>query len=199
MRHLAGIVDRVPRALLFGLAGLIQVALIAAIVVDRVRILREGTEVKLQTRPVDPRDFLRGDYVVLTYDISSVPAGPLKGVPSSGTATPVFVTLAPKADGFYEALSVHQDAVPVTGNEVLIRGRVTGGASCGDRHRSFCERLTISYGIERYFVPEGEGRGIESSRNQGKVAIVAAVTATGRAAIKRLLIDGQPVYDEPSF
>jgi hypothetical protein len=29
--------------------------------------------------------------------------------------------------------------------------------------------------------------------------VVAAVTPGGRAAIKRLLIDGQPVYDEPSF
>jgi uncharacterized membrane-anchored protein len=29
--------------------------------------------VLLKTAPVDPRDFLRGDYVVLNYDISSVP------------------------------------------------------------------------------------------------------------------------------
>ena len=42
-------------------------------------------------------------------------------------------------------------------------------------------------------------RVIESARNQGKVSIVAAVTSEGRAAIKRLLIDGKPVYDEPMF
>jgi uncharacterized membrane-anchored protein len=65
------LVTRIPRVLLFLLAGLIQVGLIAAIVYDRARILREGREVALQTRPVDPRDFLRGDYVVLSYDISS--------------------------------------------------------------------------------------------------------------------------------
>jgi len=28
---------------------------------------------------------------------------------------------------------------------------------------------------------------------------VAAVTPSGRAAIKRLLLDGKPVYDEPLF
>jgi uncharacterized membrane-anchored protein len=60
----------IPKAVLFGAAILIQVALLAAMVVDRAQVLREGTEVKLQTRPVDPRDFLRGDYVVLGYDIS---------------------------------------------------------------------------------------------------------------------------------
>ena len=79
-------------------------------VFDRVRVLREGTEVTLQTRPVDPRDFLRGDYVVLSYEISSLPAGALKDTPSAGPGTPVFVKLARKADGFYEAVSVHRRA-----------------------------------------------------------------------------------------
>jgi len=79
MNSLAGLFARVPRPVLFALAGLIQLGLIAAMVVDRASILREGTEVTLQTRPVDPRDFLRGDYVVLSYDISSVPTGELKG------------------------------------------------------------------------------------------------------------------------
>jgi uncharacterized membrane-anchored protein len=197
MMRLAQIFGRIPRVLLFAAAGLIQVALIAVMVVDRVRILREGSEVTLQTRPVDPRDFLRGDYVVLSYDISSVPAGALKDTPSSGKS--IYVKLAPKADGFYEAVSVHPEPVAAGGGEVLIHGRVTSGNTCGPQSRSYCERLSINYGIERYFVPEGEGSEIESSRNQGKVAIVAAVTASGRAAIKRLLIDGKPVYDEPSF
>jgi uncharacterized membrane-anchored protein len=199
MMRLAQIFGQIPRVLLFAVAALIQVALIAVMVIDRSRILREGTEVTLQTRPVDPRDFLRGDYVVLSYDISSVPAGELKDKPSSGKTAPIYVKLAPRADGFYEAVSVHQEPVPVTLGEVLIHGRVIGGSNCGGFSSVFCERLQIRYGIESYFVPEGEGRAIESARNEGKVAIVAAVTGSGRAAIKRLLIDGKPVYDEPAF
>jgi uncharacterized membrane-anchored protein len=75
--NVIGILGRVPRIWLFVAAGLLQTALIALMVADRVQILRSGTEVMLQTRPVDPRDFLRGDYVSLAYDISSVPvAGP---------------------------------------------------------------------------------------------------------------------------
>lgn len=34
--------------------------------------LREGTVVLLETRPVDPRDLLRGDYVILNYNISTI-------------------------------------------------------------------------------------------------------------------------------
>jgi len=199
MKNLAALFDRVPKFVLFGAAGLIQVALIGLMVADRVTILRTGVDVTLQTRPLDPRDFLRGDYVTLGYDISSVPAGVLKDEPSPGRHPPVFVKLAPNRDGFYEAISVHAAPVDVTGPEVLIRGRVFFGANCGPDLSMFCETLQVRYGIERYFVPEGEGRNLEDARNRRKLTIVAAVAPTGRAAIKRLLIDGEPVYDEPWF
>lgn len=188
----------IPRVFLFALAALIQVTLIALMVYDRARVLREGSEVTLQTRPVDPRDLLRGDYVVLDYDITSLAAGALDGTPSQGRGTTVFVKLARKG-GLYQAVSVHTEPVPVDDGEVLIRGRAVSGATCGSNRRTFCDRLRITYGIERYFVPQDEGREIERSRNLGKVSIVASVTPSGRAAIKRLLLDGKPVYDEPMF
>jgi uncharacterized membrane-anchored protein len=195
----ARFVGRIPKAVLFGVAILVQVALLAAMIVDRTQILREGREVKLQTRPVDPRDFLRGDYVVLGYDISQLKAGALKDQPVRSRN--VFVKLAPNRDGLYEAVSVHAEPVAVTGPEVLIQGRVRYGASCGDRSRMpvYCENLQVRYNLESYFVPEGEGKKLEDARNVGKVTIVAAITPSGRAAIKRLLLDGQPVYEEPWF
>jgi uncharacterized membrane-anchored protein len=196
---LAAVLDRVPKFVLFGAAGLIQIVLIGLMVIDRAAILRSGTEIRLQTRPIDPRDFLRGDYVVLGYDISSVPADALKDEPSAGRGTPVFVKLAPNRDGFYEAISVHAAPVDVASPEVLIRGHVVSGVNCGRDRCSFASTLQVRYGIERYFVPEGEGRKLESARNQRRLTIVAAVAPTGRAAIKRLLIDGEPVYDEPWF
>jgi uncharacterized membrane-anchored protein len=199
MNALMRLARRIPHPLLFGLAALVQVGLIAAMVVDRSRILREGQEVMLQTRPVDPRDLLRGDYVVLSYDISSVAAGALKDQPVKTRRSPVYVTLSPKADGFYEVAALSLTPVTVSGKDVLIRGRIVSGDHCGGFVDAFCDKLQINYGIERYFVPQGEGREIEHSRNEGKVAVVAAVTPAGRAAIKRLLIDGKPVYDEPLF
>jgi uncharacterized membrane-anchored protein len=199
MNRLRHALDRVPRAALFAVAGLIQVALIAAMVIDRASILRRGTEITLDTRPVDPRDFLRGDYVQLRYQISNVRLDALAGMPSAGRNTPIFVKLAPNADGFYAAMSAHLQPVPLADREVLIRGQVTGGFNCGGDVRTFCHTADVAYGIERYFVPEGEGHAIEAARNEGKVAVVAAVTSDGRAAIKRLLIDGKPVYDEPLF
>jgi hypothetical protein len=128
-----------------------------------------------------------------------VPPGEFNGPASLGT--PLFVKLAPKSDGFYEAISVHAAPVDVTSPDVLIRGRLSGGAYCLDgavRARTNCT-LELHYGIESYFVPEGEGRKIEAARNARKLAVVAAVAPSGRAAIRRLLVDGEPVYDEPWF
>jgi uncharacterized membrane-anchored protein len=199
MNRLRLALQRVPRIALFAVAGLIQVALIAAMVIDRASILRQGTEITLDTRPVDPRDFLRGDYVQLRYQISTVRLDALAGTPSPGKNAPIYVKLAPNPDGFYAAVSAHLAPVPVAGREVLIKGRLAGGFNCGGDISIFCQSADVTYGLERYFVPEGEGRAIESARNEGKVSVVAAVTPEGRAAIKRLLIDGKPVYDEPLF
>jgi uncharacterized membrane-anchored protein len=207
MMNLVTVFNRVPKLVLFGTAGLIQIVLIGLMVADRVMILRTGVDVTLHTRPVDPRDFLRGDYVVLDYDISTVstsflgsdttmPSSALKD--SVGRYDTIFVKLAPNRDGFYEAISVHAVPIDVASPEVLIRGRVVGGVICG-RDRCTFGTLRVRYGIERYFVPEGEGKTLENARNQRKLTVIAAVAPTGRAAIKRLMIDGQPVYDEPLF
>jgi len=197
MTSLIALFARVPRVVLFAVAGLIQLALIAAMVIDRAGVLRDGKEITLQTRPVDPRDFLRGDYVILSYDISQIPADKLEKQGAQGTKDRdpvVFVKLALQPDGFHKAVSAHFEPVPVSGNEVLIRGRITNLRYC-----TSCPTYFVNYGLEKFFVPEGEGRELENARNQNKVTVVAAVTSSGRAAIKRLLLDGKPVYDEPLF
>jgi uncharacterized membrane-anchored protein len=190
--------QRIPKPLLFGAAALVQLALLALMVGDRITILRDGTEVTLQTRPVDPRDFLRGDYVTLGYDISQLPAGALKDRPARTRNPIVFVKLVPNSDGVYQAVSVHTEPVAVASPEALIRGRVAYGATCGPNY-AFCEKLQIRYNLESYFVPEGEGKKLEQARNDRKLRVVAAVLPSGRAAIKRLLLDGEAVYDEPWF
>ncbi len=51
----------------------------------------------------------------------------------------------------------------------------------------------VEYGIESYFVPEGEGRVIERNRDlEGKVAI----DKFGNAVLKSVLIEGQEVVFE---
>jgi uncharacterized membrane-anchored protein len=196
---LAGLWARTPKIVLFGAAALVQVALLTVMIVDRVQILRDGKEVTLRSRPVDPRDLLRGDYVVLGYDISRLPAGQFLYKRDGPRNPTVFVKLAPGPDGIYNPVSVHAEPVAVSSPEVLIRGRVAYATDCGNTGQSLCTKLQIRYNLESYFVPEGEGKKLEDARNQRKLTVVAAVLPSGRAAIKRLLLDGQPVYEEPWF
>jgi uncharacterized membrane-anchored protein len=199
MSQFAEMIGRIPRIWLFAAAGLIQVFFIAMMISERVYILRTGTDVILKTRAVDPRDYLRGDYVTLAYTIESVDSGALKDTPSKGKGMPIFVKLAKGPDGFHKAVSAHIERVSIAPGEVLIRGFLISGENCGSARQAFCSSIQLAYGLEQFFVPQGEGREIEKARNEGKLAVIAIVTSGGKAAIKRLLIDGTPVYDEPLF
>jgi uncharacterized membrane-anchored protein len=55
----------------------------------------------------------------------------------------------------------------------------------------------ISYGLERYYLPEGTGSRIEEMARKSQLSAIVAVDGRGRAAIKGLVIDGERVYDEP--
>lgn len=188
---------RVLAAMLLLTGGLL------AMVESRAGILRSGAEVRLKTVPVDPRDLFRGDYVVLAYPISMV-EGPAGGDGGLRRGDAVFVTLTPDSEGFARASAVARTRPAVTGSDVVIAGRVqstgacalneTGEADCGSGRR----RLRIAYGLESYFVPQGEGRAIETTQ-RSRIEVVAAVSAGGEAAIKRLLIDGKLVYAEPPY
>ena len=203
MLTLDTIIARVPLLLRYALAALVLCGLILVIVVQRAGILRSGQEVRLETAPVDPRDLFRGDYVVLDYRIGTV------SVPSNVTTSfrreqRVFVTLRPDESGKAKAVAIAAEQPAVTGNDIVIAGFVTATSACplNDAGVRDCKLGTravgVRYGLESYFVPEGEGRKIELTP-RARVEVVAAVAPSGQAAIKRLLIDGVPVYDEPPY
>ena len=168
MIKLTALWQRIPKAVLFGAAILLQCALLVLMVADRVRILREGREVTLQTRPVDPRDLLRGDYVVLGYDISQLPAGALAGQPTAERNPVVFVKLAPDANGLYQAVSVHAAPVTVTAPEVLIRGRVS--YSCGSTSRTFCDKTDDQIRPRKLFRAGRRGQDARTGPQPAKAA-----------------------------
>jgi len=60
-------------------------------------------------------------------------------------------------------------------------------------------QVSIKYGIENYFVPEGEGRELENFRNQGDISMQIAVDTSGASGIKAVLLNGEPLYVETLF
>jgi uncharacterized membrane-anchored protein len=203
MNAMDNVIGRVPLLPRYILAALVLCGLILATVVQRASILRSGQEVRLEIVPVDPRALFRGDYVVLNYRIGTV--DPPKDATTSFTrGQQVFVTLRPDASNKSKAVAISAERPAVSGSDIVISGIVSSPSTCplnetGVRDCKLgSNAVGVRYGLESYFVPEGEGKKIELIQRP-LLEVVAAVAPSGQAAIKRLLIDGNPVYDEPPY
>ncbi|MPY75699.1 MAG: hypothetical protein GEU87_15720 [Alphaproteobacteria bacterium] len=169
----------------------LQTIALIAIVGVKQWTLATGTPVLLETQPVDPRSLFRGDYVILRYAINRLDAG-LPGMP--GVFKPgetLYVTLREDAP-FWKPVSVHSARPEPQPGAVVIKGEIRYDARG-------VKAVEMRYGIEEYFVPEGEGREIERPRRDGKVSILVAVDRFGNAGIKAVLIDGVTRYEEKLF
>jgi uncharacterized membrane-anchored protein len=142
------------------LAGLVAVPLgIAAWHEYR---LSSGDRVVLRVQPVDPEDLFRGQYVVLSYDISRLDTG------AAEPGTTVYVPL-------------HREGAVWTGSQALkvkpqagrfIRGRVGGPG--------------IRYGIETFYVEEGEGPKYEQAMARQSLYAHVVVDNDGGAELDEL-------------
>lgn len=177
--------------------AIVQTAILGYMIEGRASILRSGTDVLLQTAPVDPRDLLRGDYVILTYDISTISTTSITGTrPETGEVASLHVRLKPGADGYWTVSAASFDPLAEEdGSVVLLSQPVT----IYDWEWENAGNLTVSYGIERFYVPEGEGRPIEDGRNQGRVSVAVRVSEDGQAQIRALMLDNEPLYEEPLY
>lgn len=174
-------------------AGLMTAALIYMIM-DRVTLLSRGRVVTLQVIPVDPTDMFRGDYVILNYNISRLNLGELEG-DDDIQSNVAYVTLK-NDNGVWQAIAVHRAKPQVQPDQAVIAGTVTSSFRNEDKGPL---QLNISYGIESFFVPQGQGRPIEDERNKDNVTVDVVLDDDGRAAIKALKVAGQPVYEETLF
>ncbi len=178
-------------------AAILQSLVIGWTVWDRARLISGGREIRAAVVPVDPRDVFRGDYVVLGYGFSgrndiALPQGAREG-------DAVYVLLkrqgpnewAQASVSFVQPETATQDEIAVKAIVESVRpGRSDGGGAVLGGLR---------YGIERFYVPEGEGREIEGLVRDQRVVAVLAVGADGRMALKGLETDGKPIASEPAL
>jgi uncharacterized membrane-anchored protein len=178
--------------------AVLQTAILGYMIESRASILRNGKDVVLKTVPVDPRDLLRGDYVVLSYDISSIPVDKLVDKPpTEETDAQLSVRLSQGEDGFWHvaeaafgALEAREDGSVIAKTQPFYFYPQSGSVDA---------LLSVEYGIERYYVPEGEGKPLEEARNAEALSVMARVDESGRMQIRTISIDGKPLYEEPLY
>lgn len=179
------------------LVALLQTAFLGYMIEGRASILRNGVDVVLKTVPVDPRDLLRGDYVVLSYDISNIPADKITGgFPTEATDAQVSVRLEKQPDGFWTVSEASFGALAPKDGTVVAQSAPFYFYPTPDSPPS---SLNVEYGIERYYVPEGEGLVLEEARNASALSVTASVDDGGRMQIRSIAIDGKPLYEEPLY
>lgn len=207
MRRRIAAIGRVFERARWGLSAVLVAGLLTAalgwMVVDRASILRHGQRIELRPQPVDPRDLFRGDYVILTYEISRL--GPAfwerAAEIKEATGGDIWVRIARApapgpGEPLWRVAALHA-APPEMGrgrDTLVLRGRLSGGAA------------RVDYGIERYYVPEGEGLALEALIGETPrdgaptpIAVEVAVDRAGRAAISALSVRGEWVYEEPWY
>ena len=179
--------------------ALVQIGFLASAIYSRAALLRHGEEITLRTAPVDPRDLLRGDYVALSYDVSLVPVDLLRTArPRDDEAVgTVYVRLrrgenhAP-ASIVAAALGAPLETPPAA-NELDLKG------TSRDRWHDGLDAINVQYGLERFYVPEGEGRAIEQGLGERQFTMRVAVNKAGDAQIKALYDGNTALYSEPLY
>ncbi len=162
--------------------GIFWLAIIIGFVAMKEFTLRTGKEILLKTVPVDPRDLFRGDYVILRYEISRLDLNKIAADNADfKTGDKIFVALN-EENGYAVASRIFQNAPK--DEELFIKGILQ------NMHN---KSLTIEYGIESYFVPEGKGKKLERRREEQKLDVKVSVDRFGTAAIKALLKNGKEI------
>lgn len=162
------------RLILFVVAVVAQLFILAAVPAQKVRARVTGKTILLKTAPVDPYSIMSGYYVVLSYEISnpSVSAG-WKGWPKGSDA---WVVLKSDSNSIWNAVSVHDKRPSIPDGCIVIKGKTTG--------------WRIEYGIESYFIPEDAREKVErdfrSHSREAKAEV--KVDSSGNAAITKLII-----------
>lgn len=132
-----------------------------------------GREVRLRAQPVDPLDIFRGNYVVLRYELSSLPAN-FDVNRGDRICAPLY-----EAGEEWRAGSAVA-GLPESGDAICGRARRDAGAGTD---------VEVEYGIETYFASEGRAREIERAMATGRVYVVVDLDDDGGARIERLELD----------
>ena len=139
-----------------------------------------GTTIRLDVVERDPRDLLRGDYITLSYEISTLPPAALESAAAIPPGGRVWVVLEPDGPTWRVAAAApSREALALQPGQRLITGTVRS------ERRDSGPR--VDYGIERFYVPEGKG-----TPPAGRMQAEVALSTDGQPQLLRLVVDGRP-------
>ena len=152
--------------------------------------MRTGRVIVLRVAPIDPRSLLMGNYIDLSYDISTIGRSSTRfeqPIPHLEPGDTVYAILRP-AKPYAEIVGLTAERPSQTTDDlVYLKGRVVPSWDGG--------RLMVEYGIERYYIPEARERDVSrmAVSRRRTIGVEAVVTGDGRGIIRRVLVNGKPI------
>lgn len=181
------------RTLAIGVVAAVQLAALGYFVWERENRVRNGTDVVLEVIPVDPRSLFQGDYVVLGFPISTLSVW-YGAEPKVGST--VFMTVVPGANGTWTFANWGYDGVSAQkAGGVTLKGKVDRVLKPAKPDGTENGEYRVVFGLERFFVPEGKGLGLEDLVRNKKLSAIVSVWRDGSSTLKGLVSEGKVLYE----
>ncbi|MBA2174523.1 GDYXXLXY domain-containing protein [Halobacillus locisalis] len=128
----------------------LQVAFLLVMAVGYYAMDQFGETVHLRTAPVDPRDPFYGDYVILNYEVETIPASKWIGSEEVERGEKVFLLLEQEKD-LYQLLKASDERIEAKDQQVVMEARMEWHDQTSDGPYS------VDLGLGRYYVEENTG------------------------------------------
>lgn len=174
----------------FILTVFVQLTVPVKMILDREDILKNGSEYKFRTAPIDPTDPFRGKYITLWYEEDLVEIQTHEKWIQGET---VFVLLSMDDEGFAEIRSVVKEE-PNSSNSEYVKARVNYF------FQDSSNTIRIDYPFNRFYMEESKAYGAElayreSQTDTTQTAYALVSIKEGDAVLKDVLINDIPIRE----
>ncbi|MBX9691739.1 MAG: GDYXXLXY domain-containing protein [Cyanobacteria bacterium] len=156
-----------------------QFLVICGLLLAPLHTLAFGRVITLTTKPVDPWDPFRGDYIIFSYEFIK----PEVELYTSNGST-IYSVVKKDEKGEWRETRRSLSHPQIAEDEIIIRGK----------YESY--RQLPSYGIEKVYVSEGRGKTIPQS---APLKVDVALDSSGRSVIKRVRHKAAVLYNWSLF
>jgi uncharacterized membrane-anchored protein len=171
---------------------LLQAAVLIGMAVDQEILLRTSSSFLLEARVSDPRDMIKGHYIVLSYPAEEIPLSVFgDGHPARGEK--VYVELGPSTNEFWTPIrAARVPIVPAAGHHLvkaLVQYIEDEAWATGKRAKLSDPMVHLDLGLRRFYVNEEKGN------PRGKLSVEVVARRGGKAYLKDLLVDGRSIRE----
>jgi len=168
--------------ILFALAAIIQLSVIAYTTYDKESLLSNGIEIKMKLAPVDPVDPFRGRYVSLNFDNTTIEVKNKKDWTPSEIC---YAILEKDDDGYYQLANISK--TEPSNEKVFVKSYITFSGNKDDNN------ISIRYPFSRYYMEESKAIKVEKIMNEldhdSSNSYIILKYKEGEVIVKNLIIE----------